>query len=160
MHFFPRTISMLSLMLLLASVLVLPLRPAAADVEKRVALVIGNGGYKVARALPNPPVDAKAVAAAFRRLGFEVIDGYDLTITQMRQKIAEFSSAISDSKAAVVYYAGHGVSVDEENYLLPVDLALKSPTDLDLNAISLSLVLKQMKREETVNICYTRCLPR
>ena len=152
MRLFSRLISMPSLVLLLASVLLLPLRPAAADVEKRVALVIGNGAYKVAQALPNPPVDAKAVAAAFRRLGFEVIDGYDLTITQMRQKIAEFSSAISDSKAAVVYYAGHGVSVDEENYLLPVDLALKSPTDLDLNAISLSLVLKQMKREEKVNV--------
>lgn len=150
MHFFPRLISMTYLVLLLASLLVLPLRPAAADVEKRVALVIGNGAYKVAPPLPNPPVDAKAVAAAFGRLGFEVIDGYDLTITQMRQKIADFSSAISDSKAAVVYYAGHGVSVDEENYLLPVDLALKSPTDLDLNAISLSLVLKQMKREERV----------
>jgi uncharacterized caspase-like protein/peptidoglycan hydrolase-like protein with peptidoglycan-binding domain len=152
MRLFSRVISVLSLVLSLASGLLLFLTPASAEVERRVALVIGNGAYKAAPVLPNPPIDAKAVAAAFRRLHFEVIDGYDLTIIQMREKIAEFSSAISESKAAIVYYAGHGVSVDEENYLLPTDIALKTPTDLDLNAISLSLVLKQMKREERVNV--------
>jgi hypothetical protein len=152
MRFFSRVISVLSLVLSLASGLLLFLPSASAEVEKRVALVIGNGAYKAAPVLPNPPIDAKAVAAAFRRLHFEVIDGYDLTIVQMREKIADFSSAISESKAAIVYYAGHGVSVDEENYLLPTDIALKTPTDLDLNAISLSLVLKQMKREERVNV--------
>jgi len=152
MRFFSRFISVVSLVLSLASGLLLFLPSASAEVEKRVALVIGNGAYKAAPVLPNPPIDAKAVAAAFRRLHFKVIDGYDLTIMQMREKIADFSSAISESKAAIVYYAGHGVSVDEENYLLPTDIALKTPTDLDLNAISLSLVLKQMKREERVNV--------
>jgi uncharacterized caspase-like protein len=131
---------------------VLALGSASAEPDRRVALVIGNGAYKVAPALPNPTIDAKAVAASFRRIGFEVIDGYDLTIGQMRAKLAEFAAAIPDSKAAVVYYAGHGVSVDEENYLLPTDIALKNPSDLDLGAISLTLVLKQMKREERVNV--------
>ena len=59
---------------------------------------------------------------------------------------------MSDSKSAVIYYAGHGISVDEENYLVPTDIVLKSPTDLDLNAISVSLLLKQMKRDDRVNI--------
>jgi uncharacterized caspase-like protein len=70
----------------------------------------------------------------------------------MRAKVSEFSAALSDSKSAVIYYAGHGISVDEENYLVPTDIVLKSPTDLDLNAISVSLLLKQMKRDERVNI--------
>ena len=52
----------------------------------------------------------------------------------------------------MIYYAGHGISVDEENYLIPTDIALRSPTDLDLGAISVSLVLKQMKREDRVNV--------
>ena len=52
----------------------------------------------------------------------------------------------------MIYYAGHGISVDEENYLVPTDIVLKSPTDLDLNAISVSLLLKQMKRDDRVNI--------
>jgi uncharacterized caspase-like protein len=129
--------------------------PSAAAVqptEKRVALVIGNGAYQSAVRLDNAVFDAKAVAESFRKLGFQVVDGYDLDIDQMRSKVSEFSAALSDSKSAVIYYAGHGISVDEENYLVPTDIVLKSPTDLDLNAISVSLLLKQMKRDERVNI--------
>jgi Caspase domain len=120
--------------------------------DKRVALVIGNGAYQNAVRLDNAVFDAKAVADSFRKLGFQVVDGYDLDIDQMRSKVSEFSAALSDSKSAVIYYAGHGISVDEENYLVPTDIVLKSPTDLDLNAISVSLLLKQMKRDDRVNI--------
>jgi uncharacterized caspase-like protein len=125
---------------------------ARAEIEKRVALVIGNSAYKSAIRLENPVTDAKAVAASLKRLGFEVVEGYDLGSSDLRHKLAEFSADLPDSKAALVYYAGHGVSVDDENFLIPVDLELKSPTDLDLNALSLSVVLKQMKREERVNV--------
>jgi Caspase domain/Putative peptidoglycan binding domain len=125
---------------------------AVSPSEKRVALVIGNGAYQNAVHLHNAVFDARAVADAFRKLGFQVVDGYDLDIDQMRAKVSEFSAALSDSRSAVIYYAGHGISVDEENYLVPTDIVLKSPTDLDLNAISVSLLLKQMKRDERVNI--------
>src|ERR1700721_1572688 len=97
---------------------------------KRVALVIGNGAYQSAIRLDNAVFDAKAVAESFRKLGFQVVDGYDLDIDQMRSKVSEFSAALSDSKSAVIYYAGHGISVDEENYLVPTDIILKS-TALD-----------------------------
>ena len=60
---------------------------AAADVDKRVALVIGNGDYKTAPRLDNPPIDARAVAASLKRLGFQVIEGYDLTMAQMRGSV-------------------------------------------------------------------------
>ena len=125
---------------------------ATAAADKRVALVIGNGAYKNAPRLDNPAFDAKAVADAFRSLGFQVVDGYDLDIAEMRAKVSEFSAILPDAKSAVVYYAGHGVSVDEENYLIPTDIVLKSPTDLDLGAIGVSLLLKQMKREDRVNV--------
>ena len=128
--------------------------PAFADVpdDKRVALVIGNGAYENAPKLDNAAFDAKAVADAFRKLGFEVVDGYDLGIAEMRAKVSEFAAALPDAKSAVIYYAGHGISVDEENYLIPTDIVLKNPTDLDLGSISVLLLLKQMKREERVNI--------
>jgi uncharacterized caspase-like protein len=129
-----------------------PSSAAVQPTEKRVALVIGNGAYQSAVRLDNAVFDAKAVAESFRKLGFQVVDGYDLDIDQMRSKVSEFSAALSDSKSAVIYYAGHGISVDEENYLVPTDIVLKSPTDLDLNAISVSLLLKQMKRDDRVNI--------
>ena len=128
--------------------------PALADAptDKRVALVIGNGAYVNAPRLDNATFDARAVADAFRKLGFEVVDGYDLDIAGMRAKVSEFSADLPDAKSAVIYYAGHGISVDEENYLIPTDIVLRSPTDLDLGAISVSLVLKQMKREDRVNV--------
>jgi uncharacterized caspase-like protein len=129
-----------------------PSSAAVQPSDKRVALVIGNGAYQSAVRLDNAVFDARAVADSFRKLGFQVVDGYDLDIDQMRSKVSEFSAALSDSKSAVIYYAGHGISVDEENYLVPTDIVLKSPTDLDLNAISVSLLLKQMKRDDRVNI--------
>ena len=129
-----------------------PSSAAVQPTDKRVALVIGNGAYQSAVRLDNAVFDAKAVADSFRKLGFQVVDGYDLNIEQMRSKVSEFSAALSEAKSAVIYYAGHGISVDEENYLVPTDIVLKSPTDLDLNAISVSLVLKQMKRDDRVNI--------
>jgi hypothetical protein len=125
---------------------------AGAGVEKRVALVIGNGAYERAPKLDNAVFDAKAVAQAFRKLGFDVVDGYDLDIAQMRAKVSDFASALPDAKSAVIYYAGHGISVDDENYLIPTDISLKNPTDLDLGAIGVSILLRQMKREDRVNI--------
>ena len=125
-----------------------PIDPAG----RRIAFVVGNGAYKVAPALGNPGMDARAVSAALKRLGFEVIEGYDLDLASMRGKVSEFSAALPEAKAALIYYAGHGVSVDEENYLLPTDINLKSPSDLDLNAIGLSVMLKMMRRQETVNV--------
>jgi uncharacterized caspase-like protein len=130
----------------------IPSATAVQPTDKRVALVIGNGAYQDAVRLDNAVFDARAVADSFRKLGFQVVDGFNLDIDQMRAKVSEFSAALSDSKSAVIYYAGHGISVDEENYLIPTDIVLKSPTDLDLNAISVSLLLKQMKRDDRVNI--------
>ena len=121
---------------------------AHADPEKRVALVIGNGDYKIAPHLDNPPNDARAVAETLRRLGFVVVDGYDLDFLQMRKAVSKFSAALPDAKSAVLYYAGHGVSVDDEDYLLPVDIDLKGPADLDMSAVNMSMILKQMKRED------------
>ncbi len=140
--------------LAVVAILLSRVSPALAGVqaEKRVALVIGNGAYQNAPRLDNAVLDARAVANAFRKLGFEVVDGYDLDIAGMRAKVGEFSGDLPGAKSAVIYYAGHGISVDEENYLIPTDIALRSPTDLDLGAISVSLVLKQMKREDRVNV--------
>ncbi len=147
-----RVVGLASVVAALVVFLALAPRGASANTEKRVALVIGNGDYKAAPQLDNPPVDARAVAAKLKQLGFQVIEGYDLNISQMRQSVHDFSEALPESKAAIVYYAGHGVSVDEENWILPTDIVLKSPDDLDLGAISVTQLLKRMKREERFNV--------
>jgi len=124
----------------------------AGEREKRVALVIGNANYVNAPRLANPVTDARAVADTLRRLGVTVIEGYDLTFNEMRARLGEFSSSLDGTKGAILYYAGHGVALGGENYLLPVDISVRTLADFDLNAVALSLVLRQMKRDERVNI--------
>lgn len=126
--------------------------PAGAAPDRRVALVIGNGAYANVTQLPNPLRDAKAVSAALKRLGFEVVEGYDLKIDEMTGLVRDFAQKLDGSKAGIVYYAGHGIAVGDENYLLPVDIALKSEADLDFKAVNVQLVLRQMQRDERVNI--------
>jgi uncharacterized caspase-like protein len=125
---------------------------ANAAPERRVALVVGNAAYQDVPALANPVTDAKAVSAALKRLGFEVVEGYDLKNDAMRVTLGEFAAKLDGAKAALVYYAGHGVAVGDENYLLPTDTVLKSEADLDFRTVNVNLVLRQMQREERVNI--------
>jgi hypothetical protein len=62
----------------------------AALAEKRVAFVIGNGAYKNVPQLPNPPIDAKTMASTLRNVGFDVVEGYNLTRDKMTEKLLEF----------------------------------------------------------------------
>ncbi|MFA6032041.1 MAG: caspase family protein [Myxococcota bacterium] len=131
--------------------LALPAAAAAAP-DRRVALVIGNGAYTSVTQLPNPPRDAKAMSASLKRLGFEVVEGYDLKMDEMTSLVRDFAQKLDGSKAGVVYYAGHGIAVGDENYLLPVDISLRSEADLDFKAVNVQLILRQMQRDERVNI--------
>lgn len=126
--------------------------PAGAATERRVALVIGNSAYTAVPPLANPQRDAQAISAALKRLGFEVVEGYDLKMEEMTGVVREFAQKLDGAKAGVVYYAGHGIAVGDENYLLPVDASLKSEADLDFRAVNVQLVLRQMQRDERVNI--------
>jgi Caspase domain len=73
-----------------ASVFLMALTATAANAERRVAFVLGNGTYKNVAPLPNPPVDAKAMAGVLRNVGFEVVEGTNLTRDKMTEKLLEF----------------------------------------------------------------------
>ena len=121
---------------------------SAARGAERVALVIGNADYHGAEAkLRNPVNDATAVAAALRRLGFEVIEGIDLDEDRFYERITAFDEAGRDSEMALFFYAGHGLQVEGHNYLAPVDLRLKTLQDLKRSAIELGDVLEVMRSE-------------
>lgn len=126
--------------------------PAQAAPDRRVALVIGNSAYTSVPRLANPQRDATAISASLKRLGFEVVEGYDLKMEEMTGIVREFAQKLDGAKAGVVYYAGHGIAVGDENYLIPVDASLKSEADLDFRAVNVQLVLRQMQRDERVNI--------
>ena len=126
--------------------------PALAD--KRVALVIGNSAYKNAPQLKNPVNDATDMAAALKRLGFDVVSGLDVDFSSMRRLVRSFSDKLDGSDAALLFYAGHGLQVAGKNYLVPVDAQIESLSDLDFGTIDLDLVLKSMEADTRVNIIF------
>jgi uncharacterized caspase-like protein len=122
--------------------------------ERRVALVIGNSAYQFTPHLPNPTNDAEAMAAALQRLGFEVSKGIDLDHAETELIIREFTRKLPGADVALLFYAGHGIQVARQNYLIPVDAQLVDETDLHFEATDLNLVLNLMEREPRVNLVF------
>jgi formylglycine-generating enzyme required for sulfatase activity len=118
---------------------------ASASAGKRVALVIGNADYKIGR-LANPGNDADAVAEAFKsQLKFDqVILRKDLKFAGLREALRELARASAGAELGVVFFAGHGIEVGGRNYLIPTDAALATPADVELEAIALDTVLRQL----------------
>ena len=126
---------------LLASAGLLLMLAVSVLAAERVALVVGNAAYEQEiAALKNPVNDA--VAAAQRRLDFEVIEGRDLSEDDFYDKIIAFDDAARVAKMALFFYAGHGLQVDGHNYLAPVDLKLGRKQDLSRRAIELADVME------------------
>jgi len=116
--------------------------PKAGVSEKRVALVIGNSRYRSVPALPNPGGDAVAVADALRAVGFaDVRLVNDATRDGLVDALKSFATAADSADWAVVYYAGHGMEMAGENYLVPVDAKLATDRDVPLEAIALDEVM-------------------
>jgi hypothetical protein len=116
--------------------------------EQRVALVIGNSNYQNVSQLPNPAGDAKAVAQMLNDAGFEVISATDLDHNQMIQVIQDFSGKVAGrgpNTVAMVYYAGHGVQLAGENYLVPVDARISSEPDLVNGSVRLVDVMATLE---------------
>jgi tetratricopeptide (TPR) repeat protein len=127
---------------------------SAASREVRVALVIGNGKYQSATALPNPANDAADVAAALRKLGFDVVEGRDLDKRGMEDKVREFGRKLDRANLALFFYAGHGLQVGGKNYLVPIDAKLERAGDLSFDTIDVAQVLAQMEAEPRVNLIF------
>jgi len=93
--------------------------------KNRVALVIGNADYKYGGRLANPVNDASDFANVLRTLGLEVIEGRNLDKRGMDEKITEFSRKLDNASVGLFFYAGHGVQVDGDNWLIPVDARIE-----------------------------------
>ncbi len=141
----------LHLLALLALLMLLAMGPPAVSAGERVALVIGNSQYKALNRLANPRVDAQAVAARLSANGFALIDAtgqkggdavYDLDEETMVKAIKGFANAAERSEIALFYYAGHGMQIDGESYLLPVDVKADDIDLLERKGVSLNQALR------------------
>jgi formylglycine-generating enzyme required for sulfatase activity len=132
--------------LMSALLLALVVPPARALTERRVALVIGNNQYQYVDALKNAVPDAKAIDAALRARGFEVLSGYDLPRHAMNDLVDDFVARLSTGTVAVVFYSGHGVQVSGENYLVPTDLKADRESDLANDGLDLQRLIERMRQ--------------
>jgi len=87
----------------------------------RHALVIGNGAYKSVSPLQNPLNDARDMAKLLAGFGFQVTTLPDAGGEQLQRGIEAFSKSLTAGDVALLFYAGHGIQVAGENYMIPVD---------------------------------------
>lgn len=120
--------------------------------ERRVALVVGNSAYDGAATLANPTNDATATAAALERLGFEVTLATDITGAETVKSIADFTRKLGGARLALFYFAGHGIQVGGQNFLLPTDVSADSEWALRYSAINVQEIVSEMEALAEVSI--------
>ena len=114
--------------------------------QKRIALVIGNANYQVGNGkLDTPLNDAMDMTAALKELGFEVILLKDSSKREMDDALDQFSQRIRQGYVGLFYYAGHGMQVEGENYLIPVNAQIKAEKDVEYESIPLGKILGRME---------------
>jgi caspase domain-containing protein len=138
----------------IALLLLLLLPTPFAHAGKRVALVIGNSAYQHTPKLDNPKNDAVDMAAALRQLGFEVVEGIDLDKRGFDQKVLAFAAALKGSDVGVFFYAGHGMQVAGQNYLVPTDAKAEAAETLDFEMVRVDVVQRIMERLTNTNILF------
>ncbi|MBF0266238.1 MAG: SUMF1/EgtB/PvdO family nonheme iron enzyme [Gammaproteobacteria bacterium] len=117
--------------------------------EKRVALVIGNSKYTQVSTLKNPKNDAKSIAVQLKLNGFDVIQLLDADKRKMDSAIRKFTRQLNNKNTVgLFYFAGHGVQVNNRNYLVPLKSNIKNEADVDYNAVSVGWILSQMELAE------------
>ena len=114
---------------------------SVAGAAGRVALVVGNSTYAHIGRLPNPGNDAADMAAALRRLGFEVTTTLDADRVELNDALRAFTRQSAGADVSLVFYAGHGIEMDGVNYLVPVDARLERDVDVRFEAVALDDVL-------------------
>jgi formylglycine-generating enzyme required for sulfatase activity len=119
-----------------------------------MALVIGNAAYTRAEPLANPANDAQDMARMLEALGFAVSTGIDLGRDQMENTLLNFQVAIQDAEVALLFYAGHGVQVKGENYLLPIDADIEIELHLKRRTFSLSEIIDFMGKQTSTNLIF------
>jgi uncharacterized caspase-like protein len=125
---------------------------AAQASEKRVALIIGNAAYRSAPPLANALNDAELISATLKTLGFEVLDGRNLTKDGMGKLLGNFARELRGADAGLVYYAGHGLQFEGQNYLLPIDASIEDEFSLSFETIRLDDVMTTLRYASGVQI--------
>ncbi len=120
---------------------------------KRVALVIGNSGYQGGLpVLDNPANDANDLGERLRSLGFEVIVATDLNRASFRSVVLDFARLLDSADTSLFFYAGHGIQVDDENYLIPTDARISRDVDFSRETMTVNRIVGLMNQFSETSI--------
>ena len=111
---------------------------------RRSALVIGNSAYADER-LANASNDANAVARALQDIGFKVTLILDADKRTISEQVTSFSRSLGSGEIGLFYFSGHGVQVEGETYLVPVNAQLSYPDDAQYDAVPLGQMLSRLE---------------
>lgn len=111
--------------------------------EARVALIIGNGAYEFSP-LKNPVNDARLMAQTLGSLGFQVTLKENVNQIEMKRAIREFGEKIRNGGVGLFYFAGHGVQVKGQNYLIPVGSVITMEEEVEYEGLDAGFVMAQM----------------
>ena len=120
--------------------------------EQRVALVIGNGAYRSVPELRNSRNDADDISEQLKRLGFAVVDGRDLDRSGMQTALSRFAQRLKGSDAGLVYYSGHGLQINGQNFLVPVDLKMDGGAFTPFELVKLDDVIEALSYTDGVRL--------
>ena len=141
----------------LAALLVLSAVGSAMAQGRRLALVVGNDAYRAQSALRNAVNDAQAVASALGEVGFAVTRVENASRSRLTSALAQFAGSLRGDDVALFYFAGHGVQVDQENYLMPTDYAGQSAAALRFDAVSASDVQEMLRPAQVAMLVFDAC---
>lgn len=124
---------------------------------RRLALVVGNDAYTDQSVLRNAVNDARAVASALGEVGFAVTRVENADRARLTSALSDFAGSLRDDDVALFYFAGHGVQVDQENYLMPTDYAGRTASALRFDAVSASDVEEMLRRAQVAMLVFDAC---
>lgn len=141
-----------SLLGLIFIIVLLNVSISIASASNKIALIIGNADYQFSK-LKNSLNDAKDLANLLQNIGFEVILKENAGRKEILYSINEFGQRLSDKRVGFFYYAGHGVQINNRNYLIPVDSKIDNEVDIEIDGVDVDRILGRMESNNNrVNI--------
>jgi uncharacterized caspase-like protein len=142
------------LMMLTGFVALMLANVSAAQADRRVAMVVGNSAYSSAASLRNPRNDASDMAETLKKLGFEVELGLDLDQQSFAVAIEKFARALDGADVGLFFYAGHGLQLNDKNYLVSVNAKLENEFLMSSETIGLEAIVRLMESKAVVNLVF------
>jgi hypothetical protein len=136
----------------LAVVLVTALFSGSAQAQSRIALVVGNSAYQHAPALPTTLNDANEIAQTLESLGFVTKKLVNASYDDFRRAVRAFNDLAPNAEVALIYFAGHGIAMNGENWIIPVDAELRTEFDVTTEAIGLNTLMQSAGNATTLGI--------